>query len=436
MSQRALQPVVIAALLALSFVASVRAQVTETAVTLAWTAPGDDSLTGRATRYDLRWSLAPIANLTDFSRATAVANVPAPQTAGSSESFTVTGLSPATAYWFAIRTFDEAGNGSGLSNVVTATTLVSTDVIRPAPVPLALVTTGSTSVTVSWNDVGDDSLTGVATATEIRWSTAQITEANWASATLVSNVPAPGAPGTAHQMTIGGLDRSRDLWFGARARDEVNQYSGLATPLQVPHALDTSPPAAPAGLAGSPEPGGGVRVNWAANTEPDLAGYNVYRAFVSGGPYSRINSSLVATNSYLDASAPDTTTLWYEVTAQDGTGNESARSAPTRVILRTQAVGANAWTIATPFPNPSRSGAPVTFPLEVPAAGPFEATVEIQDAAGQYVRLMRITNAAPGPIALVWDGKNDLGRDTVPGVYSAWLRAGDTRQLARFVRVP
>ena len=59
-------PVLLAGLIAAG---GVRAQVAVTGVTLAWTAPGDDSLAGTATRYDLRWSPAPIATLADFARA-------------------------------------------------------------------------------------------------------------------------------------------------------------------------------------------------------------------------------------------------------------------------------------------------------------------------------------------------------------------------------
>ena len=345
----------------------------------------------------------------------------------------MSGLTPSTTYYFAVRTIDEAGNISGLSNPLSATTMTSTDLIRPAQMTLALGSTGSTSVTVTWTDVGDDSLTGVATAVDLRWSTALITTANWASATVVSGVPVPGAPGTAHSKTINGLDRSRDLWFAARTRDDVNQSSELSPTLMVPHLLDTAPPASPAGLSGSPD-NGGVRVTWAANSEPDLAGYNVYRALAAGAVYTRLNGSLVATNQYLDTSPPDTLALWYEVSAVDATGNESARSAAFRVSL--QGAGIAGWTVATPFPNPSHVGNSVTLPLEIPGAGPYDATVEIQNAAGQHVRTLHISNGAPGPYALAWDGKNEVGRETVPGVYRAWLRAGERRELVRFVRLP
>ena len=435
MSPRALLPALVHAAALLAWVATpVRAQVTETSITLVWTAPGDDSLLGQATRYDLRWSLTPITTLADFAVATPVNGVAAPAIAGSTESATVLGLTPATQYWFALRTQDDAGNLSDISNIVTGSTLVSTDVTRPAPVPLALVSVTNTSVRVSWTDSGDDSLTANASATELRWATSAITEANWAAATVVGGVPAPGAPGTPHQLTIGGLDRTRDLWFAARARDDVNWSSGVATALFVQHLLDTAPPATPGGLAGTVEPVRDVRLRWTANSEPDLAGYHVYRALSAGGSQTRLTSSPAATNQFLDNATPDSVSVWYAVSAVDATGNESARSALQRVYL--VGTGTSTWDLSAPFPNPSPVGGGVTLPLEVPAAGPYDARIEIQDGAGQLVRMFSLRGVAPGPLSLVWDGRNEAGRATAPGVYRAWLRAGETRKLVRILRAP
>ena len=430
------RPLMWAAMLALGTLccSAAQAQITETSVTLRWTAPGDDSLSGRATRYDLRWSPSRVSTAGEFAAATPVSGVPLPQDAGAAETATVSGLVPGTTYWFSLRTLDEAGNVSILSNAATATTLASTDLLRPAPVALLLAGTSTTSATVSWSDAGDDSLTGVATATELRWHTTPISEANWTQATVVFGVPAPAAPGTVHTLTVNGLDRTRDLWFAARARDDVNRVSGLPAPLLVPHLLDTAPPAAPAGLSAALDAGAGVRVRWSANAEADLAGYHVYRSPAASALYTRLTSGVVNTNSYLDTSAPDSVSLWYAVTAVDATGNESARSAAFRVFLRGGDL--TAWSVSAPYPNPSRAGAPVTLPLEIPAAGPYDATVEVQDAAGQHVRTLRIANATPGPLGLVWDGRNDAGRDTSPGLYRAWLHAGDRRQLVRIVRKP
>jgi len=413
---------------------STHAQVTETGVTLAWTAPGDDSLTGRATRYDLRWSRSPITSLADFTLATPVTGLAAPQPAGSPETASVTGLTPATTYWFSLRTFDEVGNGSALSNLVSATTSVSTDVIRPAKVPLGLVSSTNTTVTLKWTDVGDDSLSGVATAVEVRWFTSPIDESNWDAATSVYGEPTPGPAGTPEQLVVSGLDRTRDLYFSARARDDVNRLSGCDTSLMVPHLLDTAPPATPTGATASLEGGTNVRVRWNANSEPDLAGYLVYRALASSGPYARLTGSPITTTNYLDTTAPDTLSIWYGLSAVDASGNESARSAPLRVFLR--GGGITAWDAATPYPNPSRVGTTVTVPLSVPAAGPYDALVEIQDGAGQHVRALHVNGAPPGAYLLVWDGRNDAGRACAPGLYRVWLRVSGRAKLVKMVRTP
>jgi flagellar hook assembly protein FlgD len=71
--------------------------------------------------------------------------------------------------------------------------------------------------------------------------------------------------------------------------------------------------------------------------------------------------------------------------------------------------GTTTWDLSAPFPNPSPVGGGVTLPLEVPAAGPYDATIEIQDGAGQLVRKLSLRGVAPGPLSLVWDGRNEPG---------------------------
>ncbi len=94
---------------------------TATAVTLAWTAPGDDGTVGQATSYNLRYATSPITE-SNFISATSVTGLQIPAPAGSTESTTVTNLQPATTYFFALQTSDEAGNASAMSNVATKTT--------------------------------------------------------------------------------------------------------------------------------------------------------------------------------------------------------------------------------------------------------------------------------------------------------------------------
>lgn len=104
--------------------------ISDQAATLTWSAPGDDGLIGQATSYDLRWSTSPIT-AANFGAATPVAVQPIPLLSGVAQSYIMTGLTPATTYYFAIKASDDAGNWSGLSNVLTAATTTS-DGVPPA----------------------------------------------------------------------------------------------------------------------------------------------------------------------------------------------------------------------------------------------------------------------------------------------------------------
>ncbi len=95
-------------------------------MTVSWRAPGDDGSAGRSASYDLRYSLqAPEEENLDgwFKDAIPVLDIPAPQQPGEPESYVLTGLNPSKAYYVAVRTSDEAGNVSQISNVATGVVL-------------------------------------------------------------------------------------------------------------------------------------------------------------------------------------------------------------------------------------------------------------------------------------------------------------------------
>lgn len=87
-------------------------------VTLAWTAPGGDGSSGTAASYEIRDGNTDVVSSTDWNQWTAVASPPAPQPAGTHQSFKVTGLSAASQYIFGMRARDDAGNVSPMSNTV------------------------------------------------------------------------------------------------------------------------------------------------------------------------------------------------------------------------------------------------------------------------------------------------------------------------------
>ncbi|MCP5534005.1 MAG: hypothetical protein H7A48_12610 [Akkermansiaceae bacterium] len=85
-----------------------------------------------------------------------------------------------------------------------------------------------------------------------------------------------------------------------------------------------APPAAPAGLT-SIAGNGVVTLNWADNTELDLAGYSVYRSKTSGSGYSLVASGIAASE-FQDASVTNGLTYYYVVKALDTFANASGNS--------------------------------------------------------------------------------------------------------------
>ncbi len=69
-----------------------------------------------------------------------------------------------------------------------------------------------------------------------------------------------------------------------------------------------------------------IALSWAASQSPGIAGYNVYRSTVSGGPYTKINSSLVPSTSYNDQGVQNGVTYYYVTTAVSNQGMESSYS--------------------------------------------------------------------------------------------------------------
>jgi len=68
-----------------------------------------------------------------------------------------------------------------------------------------------------------------------------------------------------------------------------------------------------------------VALSWDPSTS-SVAGYNVYRGTQSGGPYSRLNTTLMPGNSYMDNAVASGATYYYVATSVDSNSSESGYS--------------------------------------------------------------------------------------------------------------
>jgi len=216
----------------------------DSTVLLTWTAPGDDGAVGRASGYDIRYRTVTISgtdSLSWWNAATQVTGEPAPSNAGVTDSMRVLGLQPLTTYYFMVRTADEIPNWSGFSNVAVRST--SGDNVAPGAIA-DLTITGSTgtSLALRWTAPGDDGSSGTAATYDIRYSTSQITNANWSSATPATGEPAPAAAGTVQTFNLAGLSGSQTYYVAIRTSDDNDNVSSLSNVVNGT-TVDTIPPA-------------------------------------------------------------------------------------------------------------------------------------------------------------------------------------------------
>jgi List-Bact-rpt repeat protein/putative Ig domain-containing protein len=69
-----------------------------------------------------------------------------------------------------------------------------------------------------------------------------------------------------------------------------------------------------------------VDLSWSPSAAQNIVGYNVYRGTTAGGPYQRINPTLVASSQFTDSNVLNGATYHYVTTAIDNAGAESGYS--------------------------------------------------------------------------------------------------------------
>jgi len=75
-----------------------------------------------------------------------------------------------------------------------------------------------------------------------------------------------------------------------------------------------------------------VTLNWTTSAST-VSGYNVYTSAVSGGPYTKLNSTPITATTYVDTSVQSGLTYFYVATSVDSSSVESADSAEVSAII-------------------------------------------------------------------------------------------------------
>ena len=166
--------------------------------------------------------------------------------------------------------------------------------------------------------------------------------------------------------------------------------------------------------------GNSVTLDWNENTEPDLTGYNVYRSNTTGGPYTKLNSTLITETSYNYISDPEDN--FYCVTAEIKAGSESRLS--TEIFGQTSVGDELIEPIISlsNYPNPFNSTTTISFQFSNEQNQQNEQTkLEIFNLKGQRIRQYSILN---NQSTIVWDGRDENGNAASSGIYFYKVKTG------------
>ena len=224
-------------------------------VTLSFTAPGDDGTVGTVVGYELRYSESFINEASwDAAEVYAPSHDWVPKTAGSPESWVISGFDSSTAHYFAVISVDDAGNWSSVSNCASAGG--GQDRVPPARITDLAADQAQVEgqVILSWTATGDDGDQGTATRYILKYAQFEITASNWAFVgTYQPSLAWTPLPSGGHELkTISGLLSGKTYYFVLKAFDESANESGLSNIASATSGRDMVPPSSIRDLSATP----------------------------------------------------------------------------------------------------------------------------------------------------------------------------------------
>ena len=346
-------------------------------------APTNLTATGASGQITINWTAVPGATSYDIANSLSSGTETVFQTGVTGTTYTNTGLTNGTAYYFKVSAVNSVGT-SALSNEAVATPS------GPPGAPAGLTATpGNTQISLTWTangatsynvyrgtTSGGESLltsgltsasyvnTGLTNGTTYYYEVAAVNGAGTSSVSAeVSGTPAapPGTP-TGLTATAGNAQvslswsassgaTSYSVYRGTTSGGETLLVSGVTSTSYVNTGLTNGttyyykvaavdsagtsaessevsatpagPPSTPTGLAAT---AGNAQVSLTWTTSSGATSYNVYRSTTSGGEGTTPIASGVTTASYTNTGLTNATTYYYKVAAVDSVGTSAQSS--------------------------------------------------------------------------------------------------------------
>ena len=272
------------------------------------------SLTASSSQINLSWS-DNSANETSFRIEVSSTSASAgfallTTTAANVTSYTSTGLTASTQYWYRVRAANTTGD-SAWSTVATAITNAPASTAPTAPSALTALTASSSQINLSWSD-------NSANETSFRIERS-ITSASAGFALLTTT----GANVTSYSST--GLSASTQYWYRVRAANAIGDSAWCTVATATTSAPAPTAPTAPSGLNASANYNASfgtwsVNLTWTDNASNETA-YLLERSSISATTNFSLLAELSANvTTYSNTNVLSGTQYWYRVRCSNSGG--------------------------------------------------------------------------------------------------------------------
>lgn len=372
-------------------------------VILGWTAPGDDGTTGAAASYVVKYATSEITGAT-WNSATTAPSPGFPSTAGTTEAYTLSGLTPGERYFFAVRAYDEEQNGAAVSNSPAS---FATGIKVPQP-------------TATTTDEGNQSVTVTAAAVQsyltVNYEFALDSVISFPNPEVSTSLASGGAP----SATFDGLQSDITYFWRCRAVEAGGSLtSAWSTPVSFDLANGSVNLLADGDLV-APTNGATVTSTQPTLQVADVAGVQyVYFQVDDNTQFSSpLESGAVQTSSGNPTSWQVTPALahsdtFYWRASSDNLNWTASRSFATPAGTDTTANDEEIFAYPNPM-NAANGQSEVTF-----ANLAEDSRLTIMSVSGSFV--MKDKEVGPGD--WIWDGQNESGTEVGSGVYLYYVNA-------------
>lgn len=200
------------------------------------------------------------------------------------------------------------------------------------------------------------------------------------------------------------------------------------------YSIDNLAPAVPGGILAE-ETQSGVQLSWDKPADTDFKYFAIYRGATSDfSPAGTEPYATTTENAFSDQDVIVGNTYYYRIAGLDFSGNESQFSEAIPIMItKVNETGKTEipkeFVLEQNYPNPFNPSTKITFGL--PSSQQMK--IAVYNLLGKQIRLLAEGSFPAGYHSIIWDARDDFGRQVGPGIYFCRMENRTTTLIKKMI---